>query len=195
MIPAEPDGINDYCDNFLRTVEVWPIQQKPNVFGLHSNTAIGYAVKFARGLWENLQNLLPETDTVTGVPDGPALLRTAASVSNLTREKEERMVKTSDASLYQSKMKDTSGSFQSTKRSKVKTRQAEHKADESDEEEAGEYEDHDYHTESRSISDSPFFRRSKLSVEDGGGLDSEGVQTKDAVLDSMAASILGRLPP
>ncbi|KAM3182244.1 hypothetical protein ACTXT7_012779 [Hymenolepis weldensis] len=195
MIPAEPDGINDYCDNFLRTVEVWPIQQKPNVFGLHSNTAIGYAVKFARGLWENLQNLLPETDSVTGVPDGSALLRTAASVSNLTREKEERVMKTSDVSLYQSEMKDTSRLSQSTKRSKMKTRQVEHEADESDEEEAEEYEDHDYHTESKSISEPPFFRRSKLSVEEGGGLDSGGVQTKDAVLDSMAASILGRLPP
>lgn len=86
---------------------------------------------------------------MTGVPDSSALLRTAASVSNLTREKEERMMNATDVSLYQSKMNDTSGPSQSIKRSKVKTRQVEHKADESDEEEAEEYEDHDYHTESK----------------------------------------------
>ncbi|VDO04672.1 unnamed protein product [Rodentolepis nana] len=188
MIPAEPDGINDYRENFLRTVEVWPIQQKPNVFGLHANTAIGYAVKFARGLWANLQNLLPETDAVTGIPDGSALSRTAANVANLIREKEERS-KTIGVPIYQPTVSGASGQSQSTKLSNEK------KVDDDYEEEPEEYEDLDYDSDSKSITESNFFRKSKLSVEDGGGLDSEGVQTKDAVLDSMAASILGRLPP
>ncbi|VDM32164.1 unnamed protein product [Hydatigera taeniaeformis] len=86
MIPGEPDGTIDFRDNFLSTVNVWPVNQKPNVFGLHPNTAIGYAARFARSLWANLQNLLPETDNVAGIPDAAALSHTAVGVGELLRE-------------------------------------------------------------------------------------------------------------
>ena len=70
------------------TVDVWPVQQKPNVFGLHANTAIGYAAKFARSLWASLQNLLPETDNVAGIPKGTDLSRIAHGVTELLVEME-----------------------------------------------------------------------------------------------------------
>lgn len=73
---------------FTATVDVWPVHQKPNVFGLHANTAIGYAARFARSLWANLQNLLPETDNVAGIPDGAALSHAALGVSELLEEME-----------------------------------------------------------------------------------------------------------
>lgn len=88
--------------SLLETVDVWPAQQKPNVFGLHANTAIGYAVKFARSLWENLQNLLPETDSVTGIPDGPALSQTGATVAKVIKELEEAEKAAARASRAQS---------------------------------------------------------------------------------------------
>ncbi|KAL5105240.1 Dynein heavy chain 10 axonemal [Taenia crassiceps] len=86
MIPGEPNGVNDFRENFLTTVDVWPVHQRPNVFGLHANTAIGYAARFARSLWADLQNLLPETDNVAGIPDGAALSHAALGVNELLKE-------------------------------------------------------------------------------------------------------------
>ncbi|VDK85221.1 unnamed protein product [Dibothriocephalus latus] len=83
MIPLEPEGCEDFREMYLgktadmllierlncEAIENWPLQQRPNVFGLHENTAIGYSARFARQLWVCLQRLLPETELVTGIPD------------------------------------------------------------------------------------------------------------------------------
>ncbi len=69
------------------------MNQRPNVFGLHGNTAIGYSARFAKDTWACLQRLLPETDSVTGIPTGDQM----SSVSKETDKVVAELVKAAKA--------------------------------------------------------------------------------------------------
>lgn len=58
-----------------------PGSHKPEVLGLHPNAAIGYSVRFARNLWSSLLMLLPETESVGGIPSAQRMNQVAASAN------------------------------------------------------------------------------------------------------------------
>lgn len=48
-------------DEFVATVDRLPLENGPNVFGLHANAEIGYYTKAVRDMWGHLVELQPQT--------------------------------------------------------------------------------------------------------------------------------------
>uniref|UniRef100_A0A5K3F2S1 AAA_lid_1 domain-containing protein n=1 Tax=Mesocestoides corti TaxID=53468 RepID=A0A5K3F2S1_MESCO len=176
MIPAEADDVTDFRENFLETVENWPVDQKPNVFGLHGNTAIGYSVRFAKNLWSSLQNLLPETDNITGIPDGTKLADLSKSVTELLAEmaKEAKEEEKPKLSIVKEEI---DGEEEEDVVESTPTSSSTSLSQDTDEE---------------LISDELEVEDDKKKVTKSGAA---AVLGKDAILDAMATSILARLPP
>merc|ERR1739838_491355 len=59
----EDEGTKD-C--YIEKIETLPLDNTPEVFGLHSNAEIGYYTQAARTMWENLVDLQPQTGGTGG---------------------------------------------------------------------------------------------------------------------------------
>ena len=54
-----PDG--GTRDSYLEFIEVLPLSNTPEVFGLHMNAEIGYFTRAAKDMWSQLVELQPQT--------------------------------------------------------------------------------------------------------------------------------------
>ncbi|XP_047141246.1 dynein axonemal heavy chain 10 isoform X1 [Hydra vulgaris] len=53
-------------DIYIDAIEALPLNNSPNVFGLHANAEIRYYTKAAKDMWSHLIELQPQTDVDTG---------------------------------------------------------------------------------------------------------------------------------
>lgn len=57
-----------FRDQYLEAIEVLPLANTPEVFGLHANAEINYFTRTTKDLWIQLVELQPQTtDTGTGI--------------------------------------------------------------------------------------------------------------------------------
>ena len=56
FIPDDSGGKDSYCE----VIENFPLQNSPEIFGLHPNAEIGYYTNAARDMWANLVELQPQ---------------------------------------------------------------------------------------------------------------------------------------
>ncbi|VDL92009.1 unnamed protein product [Schistocephalus solidus] len=174
MIPLEPEGCEDFREMYLEAIENWPVQQRPNVFGLHENTAIGYSARFARQLWVCLQRLLPETELVTGIPDAQQMSAVSKDVADFVEK-----LKTSVSEQTPTDQNaPASEAPAETEEDSLATPRDDLDDEVEEEEEEGTKEGSD-----------------DAQKEDSKKPSSSDTSSKDAVVDAMAVSILGRLPP
>ena len=57
-----------FRDQYLEAIELLPLANTPEVFGLHANAEINYFTRTTKDLWTQLVELQPQTtDTGTGI--------------------------------------------------------------------------------------------------------------------------------
>ncbi|CAH8443114.1 unnamed protein product [Heterobilharzia americana] len=100
VIPEEPADSTNYKELYLEYVSHLPGSQKPEVLGFHSNASIGYTAQYTHGLWSNLLLLMPETESIGGVPSAKHL-SIVASLSGSESHSEIRGSATSAGNLIQ----------------------------------------------------------------------------------------------
>lgn len=68
VIPVTNHVHTFFRDQYLEAIEVLPLANTPEVFGLHANAEINYFTRTTKDLWIQLVELQPQTtDTGTGI--------------------------------------------------------------------------------------------------------------------------------